>query len=137
MDGANGVIAGHGRLAAARKLGMTEVPVIELEHLSPAQRRAYVIADNRLALEAGWDEEVLALELAQLSEAGFDLDLTGFDATEIERLLDAIEGAEPPEAAVPAADADEDDTTPPAVAVTRAGDLWLLGEHRLACADSA
>jgi hypothetical protein len=70
---ANGIIAGHGRLAAARKLGLAEVPVIELAHLSPAQKRAYVIADNRLALDAGWDEELLALELAELSEAGFDL----------------------------------------------------------------
>ena len=137
MDGANGVIAGHGRLAAARKLGMTEVPVIELGHLSPAQKRAYVIADNRLALEAGWDEEVLALELAQLSEAGFDLDLTGFDATEIERLLDALEGTEAGATEAPGSDADEDDTTPPAVAVTRPGDIWRLGEHRLLCADSA
>src|SRR5574340_1010850 len=87
VDGANGVIAGHGRLAAARKLGLDEVPVIELGHLTPAQKRAYVISDNRLALDAGWDEEMLALELAELSEAGYDLALTGFDEAEIDALL--------------------------------------------------
>ncbi|MFZ4481098.1 MAG: ParB/Srx family N-terminal domain-containing protein, partial [Rhodoferax sp.] len=79
VDGENGIIAGHGRLASARLLGLTEVPVIELAHLSPIQKRAYVIADNRLSLDAGWDEEMLALELAELTEAGFDLVLTGFD----------------------------------------------------------
>lgn len=139
VDGTNGVIAGHGRLAAARKLGLAQVPVIELGHLTPAQKRAYVIADNRLALDAGWDEEMLALELAELAEAGFDLDLTGFDATEIERLLDRIEDEDAPADTDPdaATEADADDTTPPVVAVTRPGDLWLLGEHRLICADSA
>jgi hypothetical protein len=73
VDGDNGIIAGHGRLAAARKLGLDQVPVIELAHLTVAQKRALVIADNRLALDAGWDEEMLALELAELSEAGYDL----------------------------------------------------------------
>ncbi|MDF5949200.1 ParB/Srx family N-terminal domain-containing protein [Pseudomonas aeruginosa] len=73
VDGDNGIIAGHGRLAAARKLELDQVPVIELAHLSVAQKRALVIADNRLALDAGWDEEMLALELADLSEAGYDL----------------------------------------------------------------
>jgi len=78
VDGDNGIIAGHGRLAAARKLGLDQGPVIELAHLTVAQKRALVIADNRLALDAGWDEEMLALELADLSEAGYDLALTGF-----------------------------------------------------------
>ena len=87
VDGANGLIAGHGRLAAARKLGLAEVPVIELAHLSPTQRRAYVLADNQLALDAGWNEELLALELAELSEAGYDLALTGFDADALAELL--------------------------------------------------
>ena len=77
FDGESGIIAGHGRLAAARKLELAEVPVIELWHLTPAQKRAYVIADNRLALDAGWYAELLALELAELSEAGYDLLLTG------------------------------------------------------------
>jgi hypothetical protein len=87
VDGDNGIIAGHGRLAAARKLGLDEVPVIELAHLSPTQKRAYVISDNRLALDAGWDDAMLALELADLSESGYDLALTGFDEAEIEALL--------------------------------------------------
>ncbi|CAJ0719420.1 site-specific DNA-methyltransferase [Ralstonia mannitolilytica] len=87
VDGDNGIIAGHGRLAAARKLGLDQVPVIELAHLTTAQKRALVIADNRLALDAGWDEEMLALELAELSEAGFELALTGFENIEIDALL--------------------------------------------------
>jgi len=87
VDGDNGIIAGHGRLAAARKLELTEVPVIELRHLSPAQKRAYVIADNRLALDAGWDDELLALELSELSEAGYDLLLTGFEDDELAQML--------------------------------------------------
>jgi DNA-binding Lrp family transcriptional regulator len=89
VDGDNGIIAGHGRLAAARKLGLDQVPVIELVHLTIAQKRALVIADNRLALDAGWDEEMLALELAELSESGYELALTGFDGSELERLLAA------------------------------------------------
>lgn len=139
VDGEHGVIAGHGRLLAARKLGLAEVPVIELAHLTPAQKRAYVIADNRLALDAGWDQAMLALEFAELADAGFDLDLTGFSASEIEGLLDAIEETEPSaeeDTSALVRDADEDDVIPPAVAVTRPGDLWLLGEHRLLCADS-
>ena len=91
VDGENGVIAGHGRLLAARRLGMTEVPVIELAHLDAAQKRALIINDNRIALNAGWDDALLVLELADLSDAGFDLDLTGFSASEIERLLDLVE----------------------------------------------
>ena len=89
VDGDNGIIAGHGRLAAARKLELPKVPVIELGHLTPAQKRAYVIADNRLALDAGWDDELLALELAELSEAGYDLLLTGFDDDELAKMLGA------------------------------------------------
>ena len=87
VDGDSGIIAGHGRLAAARKLGLDQVPVIELAHLTVAQKRALVIADNRLALDAGWDEEMLALELAELSEAGYELALTGFEHFEIDALL--------------------------------------------------
>lgn len=78
IDGANGIVAGHGRVMAAQKLGMEELPVIEASHLSDAQRRAYVIADNRLALDAGWDDEMLKVEFAELDSLGFDLDLTGF-----------------------------------------------------------
>lgn len=86
VDGDNGIIAGHGRIMAAQKLGMTEVPTIEASHLTDAQRRAYVIADNRLALESGWDDEMLRVEFAELADMGFDLELTGFGLDEIEAL---------------------------------------------------
>jgi DNA modification methylase len=128
VDGAAGIIAGHGRVLAARKLGLEQVPVIELGHMSEAQRRAYVLADNQLALNAGWDEALLRLELADLSELGFDLGLIGFGAGELERLLagDGRTGLT------------EDDEAPalPEQAITRPGDLWLLGEHRLLCGDA-
>jgi DNA modification methylase len=159
VDGENGVIAGHGRLLAARRLGMTEVPVIELAHLGAAQKRALVIADNRIALDAGWDEALLVLELVDLAEVGFELDLTGFSASEIERLLDLVEdgdaasdAAEPVSPAVEAAadegadagasddgNEDEDDHNPaPMMAsVSRAGDVWIIGRHRLICGDAA
>lgn len=88
VDGKDGIIAGHGRLAAARDIGMTEVPVIVLDHLSPAQRRAYVIADNQLALNAGWDTELLQMEVAALNLEDFDLSLLGFDSDRIAELLD-------------------------------------------------
>lgn len=88
VDGENGIIAGHGRVLAARKLGMSEVPVIELAHMTESQKRAYVIADNKLAEQAGWDTELLALELGELKADGFDLELTGFDAGDIDELLD-------------------------------------------------
>ena len=87
VDGDNGVISGHGRLLGARKLGLAEVPVIELAHLTPTQKRAYILADNQLALNAGWDEKLLALELAELSDSGYDLELTGFDADELADLM--------------------------------------------------
>ena len=93
VDGENGIIAGHGRVMAAKKLGLEEVPVIEAGHLTDAQRRAYVIADNRLALDAGWDEEMLRVEFAELEGLGFDLELTGFEASEI-GALDFDEGEE-------------------------------------------
>jgi ParB-like chromosome segregation protein Spo0J len=87
VDGDNGIVAGHGRVMAAKKLGMDEVPTIEASHLTDAQKRAYVIADNRLALDAGWDDEMLKVEFAELEELGFDLDLTGFDIQEIKGLM--------------------------------------------------
>ncbi len=104
LDGASGIIAGHGRVLAARKLGMAEVPCIELSHLSEAQKKAYIIADNKLALNAGWDNELLALEFGELQELGFDLDLTGFDADELEALagLDGGEGDDDAPGAAPA-----------------------------------
>lgn len=86
VDGEKGIIAGHGRVMAAKKLGMTELPAVEASHLTDAQRRAYIIADNKLALNAGWDDEMLRVEFAELTEAGFDLDLTGFSLEEIDAL---------------------------------------------------
>ena len=130
VDGDNGIIAGHGRLAAARKLGVDEVPVIELAHLSPAQKRAYVIADNRLALDAGWDEEMLALEMADLTDAGYDLALTGFDPDELAELM-AGQG--------PDGHGQTDDDVVPEVAeeaVSKPGDIWIMGNHRVLCGDS-
>src|SRR5690554_752318 len=96
IDGDNGIIAGHGRVLAAKKLGMEKLPCIEASHLTDAQRRAYVIADNKLALNAGWDDELLRIELDELGEAGFDLELTGFSLDEIELLLDDAVFDEPP-----------------------------------------
>ena len=86
IDGENGIVAGHGRVMAAQKLGLTELPCIEASHLTDAQRRAYIIADNRLALDAGWDDEMLRVEFAELSDLGFDLELTGFGLDEIDAL---------------------------------------------------
>lgn len=127
VDGANGIIAGHGRVLAARKLGLDTVPCIELAHLSDAQRRAYIIADNKLALNAGWDLEALSLELADLKGDEFDLALTGFGEDEITGLLaDRTEGL-----------TDEDDAPgPPVDPVSRPGDLWVLGRNRLLCGDA-
>lgn len=127
VDGENGIIAGHGRLLAARKLGMAEVPVIELAGLSEAQKRAYIIADNKLALNAGWDQELLALEFGDLEALGFDLALTGFGSDEIATLSNlGIRGLTDPDE-VPA---------PPEQPTTLPGDVWLLGRHRLICGDS-
>ena len=131
LAGADGiVIAGHARLLAARKLRMTEVPVILLDHLTESQRRALVLVDNRLALNAGWDEEMLRVELVALEEEGFNLDVVGFTEDEIEDLLrDPEEGH---------AGNTDDDSVPetPETAVTVAGDVWILGDHRLLCGDA-
>jgi len=138
VDGSQGIIAGHGRLAAARKLGLAEVPVIELGHLTPAQKRAYVIADNRLALDAGWDEEMLAAELAELTESGYDLTLTGFTNDEIEELLvDAEDGAGTDDSTDTSEDAADDVPDAPVNPVTRPGDVWQLGAHRVICGDAS
>jgi len=126
----DGIIAGHGRLAAAMDLGLTEVPVIVLGHLTTEQRRAYVLADNKLALNAGWDEELLRLELTDLQLADFDLSLIGFSDDELADLLPNVEEL-PPE------DADADAVPePPAEPITKLGDVWLLGKHRVMCGDS-
>lgn len=138
VDGTSGIIAGHGRLAAARKLGLAEVPVIELAHLTAAQRRALVIADNRLALDAGWDEELLTLELAELSEAGYDLALTGFEDTEIENLIFGDESGKDADAEMDDEEQDAADDVPdaPVAPVSRVGDVWAIGAHRLICGDA-
>lgn len=127
VDGKNGVIAGHGRILAAKRIGMAEVPTIELSGLTAAQKRAYIIADNKLALNAGWDDSILADELKALGEEGFDLSLTGFEGDELSALL-----AEPTEGLT------DEDAVPevPEVPVTVEGDVWLLGRHRLMCGDS-
>jgi DNA modification methylase len=130
VDGANQIIAGHGRVAAAQLLGMKSVPAIKLEHLSDAEKRAYVLADNKLAEKAGWDREILAIELQGLIDLDFDIELTGFDAPEIDFLLEVSGSA--------ASDQVEDDfpSYEPRWSVTRPGDLWNLGTHRLACGDA-
>lgn len=130
VDSNAGIIAGHGRLMAARKLGLSEVPVIVLDHLSETQKRAYIIADNKLTELGGWDAEALSLELKDLQEAEFDLDLLGFSDREIEAL---VSGA-PLE---PTAGDDGEDEVPeaPAEPVTRTGDIWTIGRHKLLCGD--
>jgi DNA modification methylase len=125
----NYIIAGHARALAARQLGITEVPVIVLDHLTAAQRRALVIADNRLALNAGWDETLLHLELAALQEQDFDLDLLGFDDDELVSLLADENSAQ---------GLTDEDTVPdrPQTPVSIRGDLWILGNHQLLCGDA-
>lgn len=132
VDAQNRIVAGHGRVAAAKRLGLEKVPTIQLDHLSDAERRAYVIADNRLAELAGWDREILRIELQGLAELdlGFDLEITGFDTTELDLLLDDDDGAAAPDPA------DEIPPPGPGPAITRPGDIWLLGDHRLLCGDA-
>ena len=130
IDGEGGIIAGHGRVMAARKLGLDNVPCIRLAHLTEAQKRAYIIADNKLALNAGWDENMLSLELQELQALDYDLSLTGFMGDEIDQLLADLD-------ATPEGATDEDETPPvQAEAITKPGDVWLLGKHRIMCGDS-
>lgn len=127
LDGENGIIAGHGRVLAAQKLGETQVPTIELSHMDENQKRAYIIADNKLALNAGWDDAMLALEIGDLKDAGFDLGLTGFSPDEIAALNpEVIEGLT------------DEDAVPdvPDEPITKLGDIYQLGNHRLMCGDS-
>lgn len=128
VDESGSIIAGHGRLMAARKLGLTSLPVMVAKDWTDAQKRAYVIADNKLALNAGWDNDLLALELGELGDLGFDLELTGFTDEEIKALMpvDVTEGLTDPDDAPPLPD------NP----VTRPGDVWVMGKHRLLCGDS-
>ena len=126
------IIAGHGRVAAARLLGRKTVPTLSLSHLSDAERRAYVLADNKLAMNAGWDKEILAIELQALVDLEFDVELTGFSLAEVDLAIDeaneaSIKGPLEPEDAVPAVTGEP---------VTRMGDIWHLGRHRLQCGDT-
>ena len=121
------IVAGHGRVIAARKLGLSEAPVIVLSHLTATQRRALMIADNQIATNAGWNDEMLAAELAALKDEAFDLDLLGFDDAEIDRLLAGADDEAP--------DLDEA-PEPPAEPISRPGDLWICGEHRVLCGDA-
>jgi hypothetical protein len=123
------IVAGHARVLAARKLGLIQVPVISLGHLTPAQRRALVIVDNKLALNAGWDEQLLHLELAALREQDFDLNLLGFEDEELAVLL----ADEAPCAGLTDEDAAPE---PPETPATAAGDMWILGGHKLLCGDA-
>ena len=127
IDEESGIIAGHGRVLAARKLNLNTVPCIKLSHLSPAQRKAYILADNKLALNAGWDNDILRLELADLKELDIDTDLTGFTLDEIAELNPNITVGLTDEDAVPEV---------PDEPITKLGDIYQLGNHRLMCGDS-
>jgi len=127
LDKNNEIIAGHGRVLASKKMGIKKVPCIRLSHLTEQQKRAYVIADNQLALNAGWDEDILSLEIGDLSDNDFDISLLGFNDLELNGyLLKEFEGL-----------TDEDEVPePPVDPVTKLGDIWQLGNHRLMCGDS-
>ncbi|HFU2456459.1 TPA: site-specific DNA-methyltransferase [Enterococcus faecium] len=122
------LIAGHGRILAAKEEGIKQVPCVFVEHLTEAQKRAYILADNRLAMNAGWDDEMLAVELSDLQGEEFDLDLLGFETDELDKLLNGNDDAQDDDF-----DVDEELEKP---AFSKTGDLWLLGRHRLVCGDS-
>ncbi len=126
------IVAGHGRVEAARQIGMETVPTLRLSHLSETERRAYVLADNKLALNAGWDRDTLAIELQDLTNLDFDVSLTGFSLAEVDLILDTAQEADPGGRPGP-----EDEMPPRAeFAVSQPGDVWLLGRHRLLCGDA-
>jgi len=131
VDSSDGIIAGHGRLQAAQELGLSTVPVVVLDHLSDRQRRAYILADNQLALNAGWDLELLRTELQDLVADDFDLSVIGFSDEELSDLLPEIEELAPEEQGDP-----DEIPEPPAEPITKPGDIWLLGKHRVMCGDS-
>jgi DNA modification methylase len=132
IDDAKQIIAGHGRVEAAKLLGIDAVPTCQLSHLSDADKRAYILADNKLAEKAGWDKELLAIELQGLIELDVDIELTGFDMAEIDLILE--EGREA--RGEPSGPEDQVPEPSPLPAVTQTGDLWLLGSHRLLCGDA-
>lgn len=127
LDGQNGVIAGHGRLMAARVLGMTVVPCIELDHLTETQKKAYILADNQIALRSSWDEKMLKSELSMLEAEGVDMKLLGFDDADLKALMAGARGGSTEEDDVPAL---------PEKPVSILGDQWVLGNHRVRCGDS-
>lgn len=127
------IVAGHGRVQAAQRLGLAEVPVIVLAHLSPAQRRALVIADNKIAANAGWDEDLLRAELCALQGEGFGLEVIGFSEAELQELLGGFDAEAPPRAEL--GDPDFVPETPPRP-VSMSGDVWVMGPHRVMCGDS-
>ena len=131
VDGENGIIAGHGRVMAAKKLGLMDVPCVDASHLSEAQKKAYIIADNKLALNAGWDDDILRVELDMLTELDFDLSLTGFSDEELQAICQVEEIAPEYEE-----DADGEIGEPPEEPKTKEGDVWILGKHRLMCGSS-
>lgn len=131
VDGENGIIAGHGRVMAAKKLGLMDVPCVDASHLSEAQKKAYIIADNKLALNAGWDDDILRIELDMLTELDFDLSLTGFSDEELQAICQVEEIAPEYED-----DADGEVIEPPEEPKTKEGDVWILGKNRLMCGDS-
>lgn len=133
VSDAGEIIAGHGRVAAARLLGIKEVPTLRLSHLSEEERRAYVLADNKLALNAGWDHEILAIELQALIDLEFDVTITGFSLAEVDLVLDSAN-----DAGTTGAEDEAENILPPmpSHAVSRAGDVWRLGRHRLICGDA-
>jgi DNA modification methylase len=127
IDKENTIIAGHGRLLASKKLGLKEVPTILLENLTEAQKKAYIIADNKLALNAGWDEELLSIELKELDELGYNTSLTGFSDDELSDILDKP---------ITKGLTDEDEVPEDVEPIVEKGDIWQLGNHRLMCGDS-
>lgn len=130
VDGDNGIIAGHGRVMAANKLGIKELPCVDASHLSEAQKKAYVIADNKIALNSDWDVNLLKVEFEQLQEMDFDISLTGFGDDELDAILNVE--LEP----LYEEDADGEIIEPPVDPKTKEGDVWILGKHRLMCGDS-
>ena len=129
IDGEKGIIAGHGRLMAAKKLGLKEVPVVVLDHLSETQKKAYIIADNKLAENAGWDEEILASELADLKDENFNLDLIGFEDQELEKIFSNLYGKDEEKET-------EEVPAPEEKPISKSGDVWILEKHKLICGDS-
>ncbi len=130
IDADGGIIAGHGRVMGARQLGMTELPCLRLGHLSETQKRAYIIADNKLALNAGWDEDMLALELRDLLEEGYSAEMIGFSIPEIDQLIAGLDATHEGKT-----DADTTPEVQPTV-ISQPGDVWALGKHRIMCGDS-